>query len=144
MNRFLGKYSSYLYAILRIVAGLMFAMHGSQKLFGVPGNTPPMPFASLMGLAGIIELVGGLMIALGLFTSVAAFIASGLMAFAYFMAHFSANNPIPNINKGELAVVYCFLFLYIAAHGSGIWSIDSMRRASGYSDGDSSTTNQRR
>ena len=125
MDRFLAKYSPYLYAILRIVAGLMFAMHGSQKLFGIPGNRPPMPLASLMGFAGVIELVGGLMIAVGLLASFAAFIASGEMAVAFFMAHFP-RGVLPILNQGELAVLYCFLFLYIAARGSGVWSIDSI------------------
>ena len=85
MERFLGKYSDYFYALLRIVAGLLFAMHGSQKLFGWPGNKPTVQIASQMGIAGVIELVCGLMIALGLLTSFAAFLASGEMAFAYFM-----------------------------------------------------------
>jgi putative oxidoreductase len=125
MNRFLGRYSPYLYAILRIVAGLMFAVHGSQKLLGLPGNHPPLPLASLMGVAGVIELIGGLMIAIGLLTSYAAFIASGEMAAAYFMAHFP-RHILPIINQGELAVLFCFLFLYIAAQGSGVWSVDAL------------------
>jgi putative oxidoreductase len=127
MERILGKYSPQLYAILRIVAGLMFAMHGSQKLFGTPGGNPPVEMASMMGAAGIIELVGGIMIAIGLFTSIAAFIASGEMAVAYFMAH-APKGSLPIINQGELAVLYCFLFLYFAAAGSGIWSVDAARR----------------
>ena len=125
MDRFLGKYAPYIYALLRIVAGLMFTMHGTQKLFGVPGNTPTMPLASVVGVAGVIELVCGLMILLGLFASIAAFIASGMMAVAYFMAHFPSGFW-PIINKGELAVLYCFIFLYIAARGSGVWSLDSI------------------
>ena len=125
MNRFLGKYSLYVYTILRIVAGLMFAMHGSQKLLGLPGKHPPMPLASLMGVAGVIEFFGGLMIAIGLLTSYAAFIASGEMAVAYFMAHFP-RHPLPIINQGELAVLFCFVFLYIAAQGSGVWSVDAL------------------
>ncbi|MFD2247477.1 DoxX family protein [Pontibacter ruber] len=124
MDRFLGTYSPQLYAILRIVAGLMFAMHGTQKLFGWPGGGDTVEVASLMGLAGIIELVGGLMIAFGLLTSWAAFICSGEMAVAYFMAH-ASQDWAPLINKGELAILYCFLFLYMAARGSGIWSIDA-------------------
>jgi putative oxidoreductase len=127
MERILGKYSPQLYALLRIVAGLLFAMHGSQKLFGVPGENPPVELASIMGLAGIIEFVGGLLIALGLFASIAAFIASGQMAVAYFMAH-SPKGSLPILNQGELAVLFCFLFLYIAAQGSGIWSVDAARR----------------
>ena len=127
MDRFLGKFSPYFFALLRIVAGLMFAMHGSQKLLGWPGDQPPVEIASQMGFAGIIELVGGLLIAFGFFASWAAFIASGEMAFAYFIVH-APQDTLPLINKGELAVLYCFLFLYIAAHGSGIWSIDALRK----------------
>ena len=124
MERFLGKYSPQLFAILRIVAGLMFAMHGSQKLFGWPGDGNTVELASMMGLAGIIEFVGGLMIAFGFLTRWAAFIASGEMAAAYFMAH-APEGWSPVVNHGEPAVLYCFLFLYIAAHGPGIWSIDA-------------------
>jgi putative oxidoreductase len=127
MERILGKYSPQLYALLRIVAGLLFAMHGSQKLFGFPGDKAPVELASLMGLAGIIEFVGGLLIALGLFASIAAFISSGQMAAAYFMAH-APKDTLPIINQGELAMLFCFLFLYIAAQGSGIWSVDAARR----------------
>ena len=127
MERFLGRYSKYIYAILRIVAGLMFMMHGTQKLLGFPGNTPPVAIASMPGFSGVIELVCGLLIALGLLTSIAAFIASGEMAAAYFMVHFP-KGFWPIVNMGELAVVYCFLFLYIAATGSGIWSLDSSFR----------------
>ncbi|PJJ54948.1 DoxX family protein [Hymenobacter chitinivorans] len=118
-------YASYAFALLRIVAGLLFAMHGSQKLLGFPGG-PQVPLASMMGVAGIIELVGGLLIAVGLFARVAAFLASGEMAAAYFMAHFP-QSPLPIVNKGEAAVLFCFLFLYIAAHGAGIWSLDGLR-----------------
>ncbi|HVG18176.1 MAG TPA: DoxX family protein [Blastocatellia bacterium] len=125
MERFLGKYSPYIYALLRIVAGLMFAMHGAQKLFGWPGDRPPVPVASLIGAAGIIELVCGLMIALGFLTGYAAFIASGEMAVAFFMSHFP-RHPLPIINQGEPAVLYCFLFLYIAARGSGPWGVDAL------------------
>jgi len=127
MERFLGKYSDYFYAILRIVAGLLFAMHGSQKLFGWPGNKPTVEIASQMGIAGVIELVCGLMIALGLLAGFAAFLASGEMAVAYFMMH-APQAPWPILNGGELAVLYCFLFLYIASRGSGRLSVDSVRR----------------
>lgn len=125
MDKILGRYSPYLYAILRIFAGLMFAMHGSQKLFGIPGNKPPVPLASLFGVGGALELVGGLMIALGLLASYAAFITSGEMAVAYFMLHFP-QGFFPIVNDGDLAVLYCFLFLYIAAKGAGVWSIDRL------------------
>ncbi|WP_181304074.1 DoxX family protein [Rufibacter sp. XAAS-G3-1] len=127
MERILGRYAPHLYAILRIVAGLMFAMHGTQKLFGWPGEKDPAELASLMGVAGIIELVAGVLIALGFFTSWAAFISSGTMAVAYFMGH-ASEGSLPILNHGEPAVLYCFLFLYIAAQGSGIWSVDGSRR----------------
>jgi putative oxidoreductase len=127
MDRFPGKFSPYFFALLRIVSGLMFAMHGCQKLLAWPGDKPAVEIASLMGVAGIIELVGGILIAVGFLASWAAFLASGEMAVAYFKVH-APNAPLPILNQGELAVVYCFLFLYIAAHGSGIWSIDAMRK----------------
>src|SRR4051794_8990529 len=119
MDRVLGKYAPYLYAVLRIVSGILFAMHGSQKLLGIPGGKEPMQLASMMGFAGVVELVGGLLIAIGLLTSIAAFIASGTMAVAYFMAH-APQGPLPVLNHGEPAVLYCFLFLYIAAQGDGV------------------------
>ena len=125
MERFLGNYSSCLYATLRIIAGLMFAFHGSQKLFAWPGGKAAMPLASLMGVAGLVELVGGLMIAFGFLTSYAAFLASGQMAVAYFKAH-APQGAFPVLNGGELAVVYCFLFLYIASQGAGGWSLDAL------------------
>jgi putative oxidoreductase len=127
MNGFLGRFSPHLYALMRFVAGLLFAVHGAQKLFGFPGDRPAANLASLMGLAGTIEFVGGLMIALGLFTAYAAFVASGQMAVAYFMAH-APRSPWPILNQGELAALYCFVFLYIAANGSGIWSLDNLMR----------------
>lgn len=127
MEKFIGNYAPRFYALLRIIAGLMFAMHGTQKLFGLPGDKDPVELFSLMGLAGVIELVGGLMIALGLFASIAAFIASGEMAVAFFMAHLP-QGVLPIVNGGELAVLYCFLFLYIAARGSGIWSVDDAKK----------------
>ncbi len=121
MQSLLGKYSAYFYALLRIVAGLLFAQHGVQKLFGLLGGTQ-QPLMSQMGLAGIIETFGGLAIALGLFTSPVAFVASGQMAVAYFQAHLP-RGFWPIQNGGELAVLNCFLFLYIASRGSGKWSL---------------------
>jgi putative oxidoreductase len=122
MNPPLGRFSEPVYALLRIVAGALFTFHGAQKLFGAFGGHA-QPIASLMGAAGIIETVCGLLIMIGLFGSVAAFIASGEMAVAYFMAH-QPKAPWPIQNQGELAVLYCFLFLYIAARGSGAYSVD--------------------
>ena len=121
MQSLLAPYSPYLYALLRIVAGLLFAQHGVQKLFGWLGGTQ-MPLASQMGVAGIVEAFGGLAISLGLFTSPVAFIASGQMAVAYFQSHLP-RGVWPIQNGGELAVLNCFLFLYIASRGSGKWSV---------------------
>jgi putative oxidoreductase len=125
MERFIGKAEPYLYAVLRIIVGLMFSAHGCQKLFGLFGDKPPVPLGSLMGVGGIIELAGGLLIAIGLLAGFAAFLASGMMAVAYFMAHFP-HGFLPIANGGELAVAYCFLFLYIAARGAGTWSVDAL------------------
>ena len=121
MQSLLGRYSPYFYALLRIVAGLLFAQHGVQKLFGLLGGTQ-QPLLSQMGLAGVIETFGGLAIALGLFASPVAFVASGQMAVAYFQAHLP-RGFWPIQNGGELAVLNCFLFLYIASRGSGKWSL---------------------
>lgn len=124
----IGRYTPRIFAILRIISGLLFACHGTQKLFGwPPSEHGTVKIASLLGVAGIIELVGGLLIAVGLITGIAALICSGEMAVAYFMAHFPSG-LIPLQNHGELAALYCFLFLYIAAHGGGIWSVDSVLR----------------
>ena len=122
MERILGRFAPQLYALLRIVAGLLFACHGAQKLFGLLGGQQ-VPIASQMGLAGIIEFVGGLMIAVGFLTGFAAFIASGQMAVAYFGQH-APRGLWPIRNGGELAVLYCLLFLYIASRGAGMWGLD--------------------
>ncbi len=128
MERFLGKYEPYIYAILRIIAGFLFIWHGSQKLFGFPpSNRPGNGLNALIATAGAIELAGGLLIMLGLFAGIAAFIASGTMAVAYFMAH-GLNAFLPISNGGELAALYAFVFLYIAARGSGLLSVDSLIR----------------
>ena len=131
MERMMDKFAPYLYVLLRLIAGPLFACHGAQKLFGLfggvgraPGAT--VPLFSLMGLAGCIELIGGLLIACGILTSFAALVASGEMAFAYFMQSFP-RGFWPIRNGGELAVLYCFLFLYIAAHGRGVWGIGRRR-----------------
>ena len=121
MERILGRFAPQCYALMRIVAGLLFACHGAQKLLGVLGGEQ-VAIASLRGLAGVIELVGGVMIAVGFMTGFAAFIASGEMAYAYFTAH-APRGLWPIRNGGELAVLYCFVFLYIASRGSGTWGI---------------------
>jgi putative oxidoreductase len=122
MERILGRFAPQCYALMRIAVGLLFACHGAQKLFGVLGGQR-VPIASQFGLAGVIEFVGGLMIAAGFLTGFAAFIASGEMAYAYFTAHVP-RGLWPIRNGGELAVLYCFVFLYIACRGSGVWGID--------------------
>jgi putative oxidoreductase len=129
MERLMGRHSEGTYAVLRIVAGLLFACHGAQKLFGWLGGFAGQPEAtaplvSLMGLAGVLELFGGLLIAIGLFTRPMAFLCSGQMAVAYFMAH-APRGFWPVQNEGELAVVYAFLFLYVSARGAGLFSVDA-------------------
>jgi putative oxidoreductase len=126
MERVLGRFSPQLYALMRIVVGLLFACHGAQKLFGVLGGHQ-VALASKFGLAGIIEFFGGLMIAIGFLTGTAAFIASGEMGFAFFTQHFP-QGLVPIQNGGELAVLYCFVFLYIASRGVGIWGVDKRTR----------------
>jgi putative oxidoreductase len=126
------RYAPQVYALFRIVAGFLFMFHGLQKilgLYGGIGNGATAPMLSLPWFAGVIELVGGILIMIGLFTRVAAFIASGEMAVAYFMVH-QPQGALPIQNQGELAALYCFVFLYIAARGPGIWSADAAMRRS--------------
>ena len=136
MERFLGRYSTYLYALLRIVTGFLFFWHGSQKLLGFPpqqmpaGATTPPAMDAITAIGGGIELIGGFLIMIGLFTSFAAFIAAGMMAVAYWFWHFSAAAWLPLQNRGELAALYCFVFLYIASRGSGVWSVEGLFRGS--------------
>ena len=125
MERFLGRFAPHLYAILRFIAGAMFFLHGSQKILGWPGEKMPS-LPAIAVAAGWIEMITGALIAVGLLGSFAAFIASGQMAFAYWMGHGLKGSFWPTVNQGELAALYCFLFLYFAAVGSGIWSIDSL------------------
>ena len=130
MNRFfMSRFEDAVLALLRVAAGVMFMQHGAQKLFGVlggfggtPGATAPL--ASMMGLAGILEFFGGLLIVFGLFTRPVAFILAGQMAAAYFMAHLP-NGFWPIQNQGEPAALYCFLFLYLSARGGGRYSVDA-------------------
>lgn len=121
MQRILGRHADRVYAIFRIVVGFLFAFHGMDKLFGTFGGTQA-PLASKMGLVGSIELFGGLLVMFGLLASWAAFLASGLMAVAYFTVH-QPQGTWPIQNHGELAALYCFAFLYIAARGAGPWSV---------------------
>jgi putative oxidoreductase len=125
MEKTLAPLTPYAYALLRIIAALLFFSHGGQKLFGWFGGQP-VPIGSLFGVAAILEIVLGALITIGLFTSIAAFIASGEMAAAYFIGHFP-KSFWPLENEGEPAVLFCFIFLYIASCGAGIWSVDGAR-----------------
>ena len=127
MTSVMTKYSSYCYALLRIVVGFLFLWHGVQKLFGFPSGMPEGAPALIIYVAGPIELLGGLLVMIGLFTHWSAFIASGQMAFAYWIGH-GTKALLPIQNQGELAVLYCFAFLFIAAQGAGIWSVDSLMK----------------
>jgi putative oxidoreductase len=128
MANFMRPYESQTYALFRIVVGFLFLCHGMQKLFGFPGTMPPGAPAFIVYIGGSIELIGGILVMIGLFTRWAAFISSGEMAVAYWMAH-GPRALLPIVNQGELAVVYCFAFLFIAARGAGIWSVDAARSA---------------
>ena len=125
----LDRFSGQLLSILRIVTALLFMTHGTSKILGFPFNPryENLPLLSLTGIAGLLELVGGLLLALGLFTRPVAFILSGEMAVAYFMAH-APRAFLPLVNQGELAVLYCFVFLYLWIAGAGPWSLDALRR----------------
>ena len=133
---FLKPHADKIYAVMRMFAGLMFMAHGLQKIFGLFGGVPAGAPAFIVYGAGGIELVTGALIAIGLFAAPAAFLASGTMAFAYFMGHvMNADvNPthsiLPIVNRGELAVLYCWVFLVLAAKGAGIWSADASRAQS--------------
>jgi putative oxidoreductase len=127
--RFLMPYADYVLGITRILIGINFATHGAQKLLGMFGGTAGQMPPALLYTAGTIELVGGALIALGLFLGPAALIASGMMAVAYFMAH-APQGFWPILNRGELAIAYCWLFLYLASKGPGAFSLDGLRRGS--------------
>jgi len=118
-------------AVLRIVTAYLFVTHGTAKLLGIPHQDSfnGLKLLSLVGVAGILELVGGTLMLIGLCVRPVAFVLCGFMAVAYFMSHASQGNVlVPMLNKGELAVVYCFVFLYFSAAGAGAWSVDAMRR----------------
>jgi putative oxidoreductase len=119
-------------AVLRVVAGYLLIPHGTAKLFGAPHQAmfDGLQLFSLMGLAGVLEVFGGVLFLIGLFTRPVAFVLCGFMAVAYFMAHGSQGNVLlPMLNQGELAVLWCFVFLYFVFAGAGAWSVDAMRRA---------------
>jgi len=127
---FLSPWSSQILSLLRIMTGLLFLAHGTAKYFAFPhvamfDNLEPM---SLLGVAGILEIVGGALIIVGLFTRPVAFILSGMMAVAYFLAH-ATQGFHPILNGGEPAILFCFIFLYLAAAGGGAWSLDAVRKS---------------
>jgi putative oxidoreductase len=128
MAKFMTQYGSESYAVMRIMTGLLFLWHGASKLFGFPQAAPAEVPSFVIYVAGPIELVGGVLVAIGLFTRWSAFLCSGLMAAAYWMAH-GTKALLPMTNGGEIAVLYCFVFLFISSHGAGKWSADEARGA---------------
>jgi putative oxidoreductase len=136
--RLLREHETEVYALLRLVTGFLFLWHGMQKLVGFPTAMPPGVPGFIIWIAGPIELIGGILVMVGLVTRPAAFLSSGLMAFAYWMGHganpehwttHGAKALLPAVNGGDPAILYCFVFLYIAARGPGTWSIDSTRES---------------
>lgn len=121
-----ASYAPQILSIFRILTGVMFACHGAQKLFGAFGGLPPGVPKFIIWTAGPLEFFGGLLIAIGLFTRPVAFLLSGFMAFAYFLGH-AKNGFWPKLNGGELAIFYCWTFLYLAAQGPGAWALDRLR-----------------
>jgi len=135
-NSFFDKWTPRFLSILRIVAAFMFVAHGTQKLMNAPAQpSGPVSPLSFMGFGGILELFGGVLLLFGLFTRPVAFILSGEMAVAYFVVH-APQGFLPLVNKGELAVLYCFVFLFFAVAGGGEWSLDRLwRRTNRQSEG---------
>jgi len=125
INAWCANLSPYLLSVLRIITAFCFMQHGSMKLLGFPEPMGDIQLFSLMGFAGVLELFGGFLILIGLFTRPVAFILSGQMAFAYFMAH-APKDFWPVLNHGESAVLFCFIFLYLAAAGGGNWATDRL------------------
>ena len=128
MDSFMQRFGGQTYALMRIMSGFLFLWHGTGKFFDFPKPSGAPDW--IVYTAGPIELIGGALIMLGLFTRWAAFVASGMAAVAYWMVH-GSQGFFPILNNGELVALYCFVFLYISAHGAGIWSIDGIRGKSG-------------
>jgi len=127
-SSFFRQWAPRFLSILRIITAFLFLQHGAQKLFSFPAPPQGMhPLLSLIGIAGILEFFGGLLLLIGLFSRPVAFLLSGQMAVAYFMAH-APHGFWPVLNRGELAVLYCFVFLYLSLAGGGSWSVDRLRR----------------
>jgi putative oxidoreductase len=130
MDSFCQTWSPRVLSVLRIMTALLLLQHGTAKYLGFPhvADFANLQFLSLLGASGALELVGGVLMLIGLFTRPVAFILSGFMAVAYFMAH-APQGFYPMLNQGELAVLYCFVFLYLSVAGGGAWSLDAARRA---------------
>lgn len=128
MNDLATTWAPRMLSVLRIVTALIFFEHGTSKLLGFPPSEMNPGFMSLSWIAGLLELVGGFLLILGLWTRPVAFVMSGEMAFAYWIAH-APQSPFPVLNGGDASILYCFVFLYIAAAGPGPWSVDARRRA---------------
>lgn len=127
MSQLSATWSPRILSVMRIVTGFLFMQHGGKKMFGFPAPArAEFDFFSMSGIAGTLELFGGFLIVIGLFTRPTAFVLSGLMAFAYFIAH-APQGFWPILNGGELAAMYCFVFLYLSIAGAGEWSIDKIR-----------------
>ena len=123
----LARYERYILSIVRIIVALLFLEHGLSRMFGFPSSMPTPALFSLYWFAGAIEFVGGALLALGLFTRIVAFVMSGEMAFAYFLSH-APHSFFPILNRGDAAILYCFLFLYFVFAGPGPWSLDAVLR----------------
>jgi putative oxidoreductase len=123
----LSAYAPQMLSVLRIMSGLIFLAHGTQKILNFPPAQRAVDLTSMSGIAGFIELIGGALIVLGLFTRPAAFLCSGTMAVAYFYAH-APRSFYPILNNGDAAILYCFVFLYIFFAGAGPWSVDAARK----------------
>ncbi len=131
MTNYCSIWSPRLLSILRIVSGYLLLVHGTTKILSIPASEMSgVPIASLYGVAGLIELIFGALLVIGLFSRIAAFIASGFTAAAYFVGHVAAKGSLlqPLLNGGETAVLFCFIFLYIVFAGPGPWSVDALRR----------------
>ncbi|MQT14323.1 DoxX family protein [Segnochrobactrum spirostomi] len=126
----LSRYAPYMLGILRFITGLLFLEHGSSKLFGFPHSPmfDGLQIVSVFGIGGILELCGGILILLGAFTRIVAFVLAGEMAFAYWMFHFP-QSPFPALNQGDAAILFCFIFLYLVFAGPGAFSLDGQRKA---------------
>lgn len=129
MSSFLNDWSPRILSVLRIITGFLMLWHGSQKLFAFPPPERVMESNAMITFAGVLEFVGGILILIGLFTRPVAFLLSGTMAVAYFLAH-ASGGFLPLVNKGELAVIYCFVFFYLFFAGGGPWSVDNVIKKS--------------